>query len=76
MEAKVFTNARAQRLPYRAVIPSKPVASIVFHHGFGEHSGVYDYLLKYFSKLGIAAYTYDCMGHGKADGDNGKMHYL
>lgn len=74
--AEVFINRRGQKLPYRALIPTSPVALAVFHHGIGDHCGRHLYLLEYFSKLGIAAYSYDCLGHGDADGEGGKRVYI
>jgi len=48
--------------------PDEPIASMVLVHGFGEHSGRYDYMGRYFAGLGLASYALDHRGHGKSGG--------
>lgn len=44
---------------------------LIFHHGFGEHSGRYANLIRYFSKSDINFYSFDMRGHGNSDGKRG-----
>ncbi|EMJ95561.1 putative lysophospholipase [Leptospira kirschneri str. JB] len=44
---------------------------LIFHHGFGEHSGRYANLVRYFSKSDINFYSFDMRGHGNSDGKRG-----
>lgn len=52
---------------------TKPKANrlVVFHHGFGEHSGRYTNLLRYFAKSDVNFYSFDMRGHGNSEGKRG-----
>ncbi|MBW0432235.1 alpha/beta hydrolase [Leptospira yasudae] len=52
---------------------TKPNANrvMIFHHGFGEHSGRYTNLLRYFAKSDINFYSFDMRGHGNSEGKRG-----
>jgi acylglycerol lipase len=42
--SKAFVNGRGQRLHTVQYIPAEPAkALLIFHHGYGEHTGRYDY---------------------------------
>ncbi|KAF9175019.1 hypothetical protein BGX20_008771, partial [Mortierella sp. AD010] len=43
----------------------KPVASVVFVHGFGEHIVRYDHVFEEFNKAGIQVSSFDQRGFGK-----------
>jgi hypothetical protein len=36
-----FVNSRQQKLAGVEVLPDAPVATLIFHHGVGEHTGRY-----------------------------------
>ncbi|WP_061223839.1 alpha/beta hydrolase [Leptospira weilii] len=44
---------------------------VIFHHGFGEHSGRYANLLRYFVRSDINFYSFDMRGHGNSEGKRG-----
>ncbi|MBA3647940.1 MAG: alpha/beta hydrolase [Chitinophagales bacterium] len=48
-----------------------PIALVCMVHGFGEHSGRYAHVAKFFSDNGIAMVAYDMIGHGKSEGKRG-----
>ncbi|TGM00949.1 alpha/beta hydrolase [Leptospira barantonii] len=52
---------------------TKPNANrlMIFHHGFGEHSGRYTNLLRFFAKSDINFYSFDMRGHGNSEGKRG-----
>lgn len=41
---------------------------LLFVHGLGEHSGRYQYPVRYFHALGYNIYSYDQRGHGQSGG--------
>ena len=43
-------------------------AAVVIIHGYGEHSGRYDYVAEYLVCHGYAVYMFDLRGHGKSEG--------
>lgn len=45
--------------------------TLVFHHGFGEHSGRYGNLLEACAGKGITLYAMDARGHGRSEGKRG-----
>lgn len=44
---------------------------MIFHHGFGEHSGRYTNLIRYFAKSDINFYSFDMRGNGRSEGKRG-----
>ncbi len=63
-----FKNKDAQDILYRAFLPERPKAVIVFVHGLGEHSAKYDYFGESAYERGMAFFEYDQRGHGRSDG--------
>ncbi len=60
----------AGRVYYRAWrAPAPTVATVVFLHGFGEHSGVYHRFGDALNASGISLWALDEIGHGLSDGD-------
>jgi alpha-beta hydrolase superfamily lysophospholipase len=60
------------RVHYRTwVTRSEPEATIVFLHGFGEHSGLYGRLANALTGRRIDLWALDHIGHGLSDGQRG-----
>jgi alpha-beta hydrolase superfamily lysophospholipase len=49
----------------------KPRAFICLIHGFGEHSGRYEHVGKFFNEHGISVAAFDLRGHGESEGKRG-----
>ncbi len=56
---------------YRAWRSPRPRAAVVFLHGFGEHSGLYQRLAEALNPRGIDLWALDEIGHGLSDGERG-----
>ena len=52
--------------------PEAP-ASLLFVHGFGEHSGRYTHVLEWFFARGFDVAAFDYRGHGRAQGRRGHV---
>jgi alpha-beta hydrolase superfamily lysophospholipase len=50
-----------------------PKAVFIVVHGFAEHMGRYDYLVKRMNDDGISTYRFDNRGHGKSQGKRGHL---
>jgi alpha-beta hydrolase superfamily lysophospholipase len=48
-----------------------PRGSILFVHGFGEHSGRYQHVAAFFCEAGFNCMAYDHRGHGNSEGKRG-----
>lgn len=46
---------------------------IVVMHGLGEHSGRYDYVIRFFNGHGMSVRAYDHRGHGRSGGARGDV---
>ncbi|CAL5222462.1 g4830 [Coccomyxa viridis] len=67
-QSGTFINGRGQTLYTVEFVPVKPPkALLIFHHGYGEHTGRYDYVFGEIAKAGIAVHSYDCHGHGRSE---------
>lgn len=51
-------------------------AALLIVHGYGEHSGRYSHVAKYFVERGYAVYAIDHDGHGKSDGSAGFVEHF
>jgi acylglycerol lipase len=60
-------------LAYRAYLPLKPQAVLIFYHGAGAHSGlIYNHIgVGLRDDFDIAVYMPDIRGHGSSQGDRG-----
>ncbi|MBL8021226.1 MAG: lysophospholipase [Leptospirales bacterium] len=58
---------------YQKWIPAQVRRVLVIQHGFGEHSGRYGNILKFFEGTGTAFYALDARGHGKTGGKRGHV---
>jgi alpha-beta hydrolase superfamily lysophospholipase len=59
------------RVHYRTWFAGDPRAAVVFLHGFGEHSGLYERLAGRLNRQGIELWALDEIGHGLSDGERG-----
>ncbi len=60
------------RLHRRSIFPEGPQWSrLIFFHGYGEHSGRYLHVMRWFAARGVACHAFDQRGHGKASGRRG-----
>ena len=58
------------RIHYESRLPDGEVRSVVvLLHGYGEHLGLYDALVRRLVADGHAVYTMDEVGHGRSDGE-------
>lgn len=58
---------------YQKWTPPQVRRVLVIQHGFGEHSGRYNNILKFFEGTGTAFYALDARGHGKTGGKRGHV---
>lgn len=56
---------------YRAWLAEAPRASVVFVHGVGEHSGLYERFAAALNAAGSSLWALDLPGHGRSDGARG-----
>jgi alpha-beta hydrolase superfamily lysophospholipase len=67
-----FFDGAAGRVYYRHWATSvRPRATLVFLHGFGEHTGLYHRYAAELGRHGIDLWALDEIGHGLSDGDRG-----
>ncbi|HEY7859357.1 MAG TPA: alpha/beta fold hydrolase [Candidatus Nanopelagicales bacterium] len=67
-----FDGARG-RVFYRHWPAAQPVSTIVFLHGFSEHSGLYERYAAALNARGISLWSLDHIGHGRSDGPRGHV---
>jgi alpha-beta hydrolase superfamily lysophospholipase len=68
-----FEGSRG-RIHHEAWLPEEtPRAVVVLLHGYGEHLGLYDALARRFTAAGDAVHALDCVGHGRSDGERGRI---
>ncbi len=73
-ESGTFKGAEDLILFRQCWLPENaPRAVIVVIHGFGEHSGRYMNLVKYFVPRGYAICAFDQRGHGRSPGQRGHV---
>ena len=48
---------------------------ILLVHGFGEHSGRYNYLVEHLLPRGYAVHGFDLRGHGRSPGARGHINH-
>ena len=64
-----FEVRRPGALPVLAA--PTPQAGVIFLHGFGEHSGLYERLARRAQRARIDLWAIDEIGHGLSDGERG-----
>jgi alpha-beta hydrolase superfamily lysophospholipase len=75
MNKKVFSIKTKNNLVLACCknVVENPKAVFVVVHGFAEHMGRYDYLVKRMNDAGISTYRFDNRGHGKSHGKRGHL---
>src|SRR5690349_7339605 len=68
-----FLDHPRGRAYYRHWAADEPSASVVFLHGFGEHTGVYHRYGFALNAAGIDLWALDQFGHGLTGGDRGDV---
>jgi alpha-beta hydrolase superfamily lysophospholipase len=63
-----FRGARGHSLLRRAWLAPKPERVLLVVHGYGEHSGRYEALGRWFAERGSAVHAFDQQGHGRSEG--------
>ncbi len=64
-----LSTADGTKLYTQSWLPDNPARGVlVLSHGYGEHSGRYDYVAQYFVQQGYSVYALDHRGHGKNRG--------
>lgn len=63
-------------LYYIKDVIKKPKAIIVIIHGFGEHSGKYEYVKDKLNEFGYGVYRFDNRGHGRSGGERGYIRHF
>jgi alpha-beta hydrolase superfamily lysophospholipase len=66
-----YFDGVAGRVHYRHWPADAPQAAVIFLHGFGEHSGLYDRLAGELTRRGIELWALDEIGHGLSEGPRG-----
>jgi len=51
-------------------------ASLIFVHGYTEHSGRYQWMSEVLNRSGTQCYTFDLRGHGKSEGIRAHIDYF
>jgi acylglycerol lipase len=68
-----FEGSRG-RVHHAAWLPETAArAAVVLLHGYGEHLGLYDALGRRLAAAGHAVHALDCVGHGRSDGERGRI---
>ncbi len=64
-------NSGGLRLFSRTIHVATPVAQAIVLHGYGDHSGRYEPLMRHLASDGIASIAPDLRGHGRSEGRKG-----
>lgn len=68
-----FLDGAAGRVYYRHWTTENARATVVFLHGFGEHSGLYHRYAAELGQHGIEVWALDEVGHGLTEGERGRF---
>lgn len=61
------------RIYYQHWAVAEPRAAVIFLHGFGEHTGLYDRYGIDLNSAGIDLWAVDQLGHGQSPGERGQL---
>src|SRR5437762_13765881 len=65
-----FRGLKDYRIYHQCWLPDGTMRAVLLvAHGYAEHSGRYDNLVRYFMPRGYAIYALDHRGHGRSDGE-------
>lgn len=65
-----FFGLKGFRIYFQRWLPPSPARTVLLvAHGYAEHSGRYQNLVRYFLPRGYAFYALDHRGHGRSDGE-------
>lgn len=68
-----FLNRNNKRIYWDCVEGSSANTDVLLLHGMSEHSGRYDHLAKKLLGKGFNVYWMDHVGHGRSEGERGKI---
>ena len=68
-----FLDHALGRIYYQHWAATAPRAAVIFLHGFGEHTGMYDRYGIALNAAGIDLWAVDQLGHGQSPGDRGQF---
>lgn len=68
-----FLDDAHGRVYYRHWAVAEPRAAVIFLHGFGEHTGLYDRYGLALNDAGIDLWAVDLLGHGQSPGERGQL---
>ncbi len=65
-----FRGLKGYRIYFQRWLPPQPARTVLLVvHGYAEHSGRYQNLVRYFLPRGYAVYALDHRGHGRSEGE-------
>lgn len=67
------TETEGIELFYRFNYALKPRATVIIHHGFGEHLGRFEHVADYLLESGYNVMRFDARGHGLSKGPKGRL---
>ena len=68
-----FLDHERGRVYYQHWAVAEPRAAVIFLHGFGEHTGLYDRYARALNAAGIDLWAVDQFGHGQSPGERGQF---
>lgn len=68
-----FTVKR-QKLMAHIFVPKNPRGTIIYHHGYTDHSASGVRLIRHLLNRNYVVAAYDALGHGLSDGERGFVH--
>lgn len=72
----IIKTSDGQRLLYKYATQKKPSSLLIFIHGYSDHSGSLDRVMRWFFDMGYHVATFDVRGHGKSSARRGYVdHY-
>lgn len=67
------TETEGTELFYRFNYANNATATVIIHHGFGEHLGRFDHVADYLLESGYNVMRFDVRGHGLTKGPKGRV---
>lgn len=63
-----WVDASGFRIVMQSFMPQNAVATVFVFHGYFDHAGIYQHLIRFLLKNGFAVVIYDMPGHGLSSG--------